>query len=794
MDKIAGTLVQAASLTNGNNMNNKNGQDTHSNHKTLNLKAIGSSTSFSNIKSSSSIGANTNTSEQPQLDTLIMYESNLCFQVSGVILNILSLILIHYKDKLCENHGDNQIAKKIIDIYFYLLESNQSEQIKLKVFIALRMLINKTATIFLDGPTYLCSNLCLELLKCFNSKFQSINLESTVALYLLLRKNYEHTKQKSIARVHSQTIISVSQLIGNMKLSSTNQVIDCLSILNNLAFNDQIFQNTRFSLEVDDLTKRIRNIFMATSQMKTFQDDIEMLVDSQYSLAKSYANSIELRRTWLESMAEIHVKESNFSEAAHCFLHISALIAENLKHQGLYTLGCTVFKKITPNIDLEEDLYKNDDIMANGDVYSMSGLNEVQYTLTQLLDYLNKSAEMFKLGERYDILPDIFKLAAAIHEPRDYEHLKQIYQNIEKAYEIMAERDQRAREKPLGAYYRVCFYGKMFQDQNNKVYIYKEPGNTKLFEICDRLRKVYTKRFGNPDLVELLNDNRKPSDLKLDTNNKNYIQVTYVQPYFDENEMENRVSFFERNNNLKKFYYETSYQLKEEDLIVKQNVNASEKEIEYQTNQLQQQQHLELLKLCKRKTILETSHWFPYVRKRILVVYEMQVDLNPLETAIDELKQKIDDFELILKKKDITLLELYLQGGIIPQVHKGPLAYAEAFLEPTDLNNKYGKELKKKFKYTFKRLIDLYQKGIDLYGQLGNNKTSSNQPNGISSNVSSTTLTNDTDSKKDVKDAQNTSGAVNNSNKLVEMHKILQDKFNEMENNFRNLLLVDGVG
>jgi hypothetical protein len=122
---------------------------------------------------------------------------------------------------------------------------------------------------------------------------------------------------------------------------------------------------------------------MATSQMKTFQNDVEMLIDSQYSLAKSYANSIELRRTWLDSMAEIHVKEAQFSEAAHCYLHVAALIAENLKHQGLYTLGCAVFKKITPNIDLEEDLNKNDDIMANGDVYSMSGLNEVQYTLVK---------------------------------------------------------------------------------------------------------------------------------------------------------------------------------------------------------------------------------------------------------------------------------------------------------------------------------------------------------------------------------------------------------------------------
>lgn len=56
------------------------------------------------------------------------------------------------------------------------------------------------------------------------------------------------------------------------------------------------------------------------------------------------------------------------------------------------------------------------------------------------------------------------------------------------------------------------------------------------------------------------------------------------------------------------------------------------------------------------------------MKKRILVVYEKPIELNPLETAIDEIRLKVEDFESILKKKDITLLELYLQGGIMPQV------------------------------------------------------------------------------------------------------------------------------
>lgn len=139
-----------------------------------------------------------------QLDQSILIESNLCHQISLIVLNILSLIQIHQKEKLSENYGDNAITRRLVEIYFYLLQSNQSELVKLKAFASIRLLINKIPAIFLDGKPNLCADLCLKLLRCFNSKFQSIRLESCVVLYLLMRKNYEHTKQKSINRVHSQ--------------------------------------------------------------------------------------------------------------------------------------------------------------------------------------------------------------------------------------------------------------------------------------------------------------------------------------------------------------------------------------------------------------------------------------------------------------------------------------------------------------------------------------------------------------------------------------------------------------
>lgn len=144
------------------------------------------------------------------------------------------------------------------------------------------------------------------------------------------------------------------------------------------------------------------------------------------------------------------------------------------------------------------------------------------------------------------------------------------------------------------------------------------------------------------------------------------------------------------------------------------------------------------------------------------------------------------------------------------KVHKGPLAYAEAFLEPNKFNKNYPKELKRKFKTTFKRLIDSYQRGIDLYQQLAIKANQTSEE--AAATTTTTTTTNMTTIAIASVISKNTSSLINSSVlnssssqsggqnnaptsslKYYEMSRILQEKFNELENSFRNLLLIDGV-
>ena len=73
-------------------------------------------------------------------------------------------------------------------------------------------------------------------------------------------------------------------------------------------------QGTEFVKEVKELVKRMRTVLMATSRMKEHQNNPEMYIDLMYQLAKSYISMPELRKTWLNSMADFHIKHENYSE------------------------------------------------------------------------------------------------------------------------------------------------------------------------------------------------------------------------------------------------------------------------------------------------------------------------------------------------------------------------------------------------------------------------------------------------------------------------------------------------
>ena len=79
-----------------------------------------------------------------------------------------------------------------------------------------------------------------------------------------------------------------------------------------------------------------------------------------------------------------------------------------------------------------------------------------------------------------------------------------------------------------------------------------------------------------------------------------YIQITFVEPYFDEYEMKDRLTYFEKNFNLRRFMYTTPFTL-------------------------EGRPRGELHEQYRRNTILTTLHAFPYIKTRIRVCHREEV-------------------------------------------------------------------------------------------------------------------------------------------------------------------------
>ncbi|XP_050306735.1 dedicator of cytokinesis protein 9 isoform X2 [Anthonomus grandis grandis] len=608
-------------------------------------------------------------------------EQHLAAEIGLITLDCIGLFSMRFRKKLLAGGSDNDVMKKIVDIFLTLIQLGQSESLLKHVFASLRAFINNFSAVFFQGNAILCGKLCYELLKCCNSRLSSIRQESCALLYLLMRSNFEHTNRKGLTRVHLQVIISVSQMLGNIVGLNNSRFQESLSLINSFASSDKAMKGTGFPTEVKDLTKRIRTVLMATVQMREHHQDPEMLVDLQHSLANSYASTPELRHTWLETMTRNHVRDGNYSEAACCQLHIAALMAEYLKLKNVQPWGAEAFANISSNIPKDEKGLKLD-----------SGVQDIQYTEFILLEQLETCAEFLDKAERYEVLGELFKLVIPMYEKkRNYEQLKKCYQNLALNYDKVIEANKSCK-RLLGRYYRVGFYGSSyFEDEHGQEYVYKEPKVTSLSEISERLERQYLEKFG-PDSVKMIQDSIPVVQDDLDPKYA-YIQVTHVTPYFEKGS-EDRQTDFDQNHNVCTFMYETPFTRDG-----KARGNPEEQ--------------------WKRRTILKTNYTFPYVKKKIAIESRQIVEMRPIEVAIDEMQNRVAELEDVVftQPTDAKKLQLRLQGSVCVQVNAGPLAYATVFLDPS-LSNMYPDDKVEELKDIYREFLKICYSALQINGRL----------------------------------------------------------------------------
>ncbi|XP_038558970.1 dedicator of cytokinesis protein 8 isoform X2 [Micropterus salmoides] len=580
-----------------------------------------------------------------ELDQEALISGNLATEANLIVLDLLETIVQAVPLTECKD----SVVGGVLKVLLHSLTCNQSTTFLSHTFSTLRALVVKFGDLLFEEEAEQCADLCQKMLQYCSSPVDENRSQACATLYLIMR--YSYSNASNFSRVKMQVTMSLASLVGKSSDFQEEYLRRSLRTILAYAEEDTEMQNTQLPSQVDELLRNLNSILSDTVKMREFQEDPEMLMDLMYRIAKGYQTSPDLRLTWLQNMAEKHNNRKCFTESAMCLVHAAALVAEYLSmledHKYL-PVGSVTFQNISPNV-LEESAV-SDDILSPDEDGVCSGR---YFTESGLVGLLEQAAELFSNGGLFEAVNEVYKIIIPILEAhRDFRKLASTHDKLHRAFDNII---QKGHKRMFGTYFRVGFYGAKFGDLDEREFIYKEPGITHLPEISHRLENFYSQCFGEDTLV-MIKDST-PVDRKQLNPSKVYIQITYVEPFFDDYEMKDRLTNFEKNFNLRRFMYTTPF--------TKSGRPRGELNEQY-----------------KRKTILTTMHAFPYVKTRINVIQKEEFDLTPIEVAIEDMQKKTRELAVAThrEKPDAKMLQMLLQGSVGATVNQGPLEVAQVFL------------------------------------------------------------------------------------------------------------------
>jgi hypothetical protein len=217
-----------------------------------------------------------------------------------------------------------------------------------------------------------------------------------------------------------------------------------------------------------------------------------------------------------------------------------------------------------------------------------------------------------------------------------------------RAWDFIANMAMR-KERILGKYFRVQF----LDETGVHNYIYRETQLLNLWQMNERLKES-AKFQSNGKEVEVVNEGEELVPAKLDPN-KFYVHIKAVQQYFRSDDRKKRVTVFEQNHNVDKFYFDLPYS------------KTAQSSIEH---------------CWLKRFIFKLPHPMPYIVRRVEVPPKNieKTEFSPIEYSCQDLQTQIDRIEEALAREQFVELQPLLQGSLLTQVNEGPRKIAEVFL------------------------------------------------------------------------------------------------------------------
>uniref|UniRef100_A0A914YXU5 C2 DOCK-type domain-containing protein n=1 Tax=Panagrolaimus superbus TaxID=310955 RepID=A0A914YXU5_9BILA len=276
---------------------------------------------------------------------------------------------------------------KLLLLYIRLLDESWPESVRLNSLASLSIFISHfTSKFFYQGPMEPLSVTIEAMLLQLNSRYPRIQQASAALLQAILRKGYEvifeqkakeaaiesvtaskkssklsHKNNKGIeilGRPGAQTSVALARLLGQRVPLATSPYFDRgLSALEALiASQTNEKKLSPFESAVMELISQLRGVLSATGALSEAADDPIRLAELHIQLADSYRGSARLRCTWFDTLAETHINERWYSEAAICQAHSIVIIAKELSQKQLITVDWSLLDFINERITVEENV------------------------------------------------------------------------------------------------------------------------------------------------------------------------------------------------------------------------------------------------------------------------------------------------------------------------------------------------------------------------------------------------------------------------------------------------------
>ena len=458
------------------------------------------------------------------------------------------------------------------------------------------------------------------------------------------------------------------------------------------------FMFNTFGTEIVELVRRLKGILRDGVKLNNVAGDEELRADLFWSIANSYTSVPAIRLAWLDSLFQ-HNKRMNLQiEAAHTLVLECAFVAEYLYARAKRSdcvppylpHGYRAFRSVAPAVCEEARISTaalDDESAADSDEFSERGLLALMERAMHCLRDAELHEEAYRLSLLLMPLYDHFRL---------YEKLRNTVIDLGGTCQRIVE-CQRPGDRQLGSYYRVGLYGQVFGEQNGREYVVRFLKLARLAEVSRELTAMFgaclrdaLARTGGT--VQLYRDTAAvPESLRDDAANA-HIQLTSVAPFFGFEDQERarlarqyeglgkaaqlrlakeletipaRETLFERASNIDCFMFETPFTRAEG-----ANGNGTGAGADAGSKRDD-----DTAKQWKRKTFLFVEKAMPFVKQRMPVVRREQLELTPIENAIEAVSVQNARLRAELRASEPALksLQPLLQGSCLVMVQKGPI-------------------------------------------------------------------------------------------------------------------------